>query len=73
MRRKRIQKRRLTVQSLETRKLFAADFGVSPSCSVEIECKVPAMVGPIRPAGIECKVPAGANIGGSVDPGGDDV
>ncbi|MGI9443225.1 MAG: hypothetical protein ACR2N1_12210 [Rubripirellula sp.] len=79
MRKKRNQKRRLFVQSLETRHLFAADVGVSPSCSAEVECKVPALTGSIQPSeteckvqsGIECKVPLGANGGGSVNPGGD--
>lgn len=79
MRKKRTQKRRLSVQSLESRRLFAADVGVLPSCSVEVECKVPALTGSIRPGGteckvppgIECKVPPGANVVGSVTPGGD--
>jgi len=57
MRRKQNPKRRLTLQSLENRRLFAADVGISPSCSTEIGCKVPAHIGLARPAGIARKVP----------------
>ncbi len=71
MRKKRTQIRRLSVQSLESRWLFAADVGILPSCSVEVECKAPALTGSIRPGGTECKVPPGANVVGSVTPGGD--
>ncbi|MDE0865951.1 MAG: hypothetical protein OSA98_19355 [Rubripirellula sp.] len=75
MRRKRTRKRRLTVQSLENRRLFAADVGVT-SCSLEMECKVLPLVGPANPSGTSD--PGGSTylteqLGGSADPGGDDV
>lgn len=47
MREKRIQKRRLSVQPLAIRRLFAADVGISDA---PVGPEVPALVGAVRAA-----------------------
>ena len=80
MRNKRNRKRRLSVQNLETRKLFAADVGFG---DMTHGSNAPAEIGAVRPGKVERPV-FGPHImtfdsvlpeqlAGSASPGGDDI